>query len=270
VSAEARRGARTVVRVEVVADRTGERACDDGFLRLKRFLVRSVYEDGSRSAPYPCDMVSRPDPDAVAVAVYALGDPDGGSRDVVVVLRENVRPPVHFRGVKPLVQPDAVRRTMLLETVAGILEPDDAGPGGVERRAAHEAREEVGVPVAPEGVEPLGAELFTSPGVTDEKVHFRAARADLAARGHPAGDGSVMEEAGEVVVLPLADAIAGCRDGRIPNMVTEVALVRLAERLGYVPQLGRFVDELPPDLAARWRTLGLARAPTAGRGPGRR
>ena len=42
-------------------------------------------------------------------------------------------------------------------------------------------------------------------------------------------------------------------------MKTEIALLRLADHLGYVPQLGCFADELPPELRARYRTLGVAR-----------
>ncbi len=73
----------------------------------------------------------------------------------------------------------------------------------------------------------------------------------------PAGDGSVMEEGTRVVVLELHDAITRCREGTIPDMKTEIGLLRLAEALGYLPQLGMFVDELPEDVRARFRRLGL-------------
>jgi len=39
------------------------------------------------------------------------------------------------------------------------------------------------------------------------------------------------EEVGGLVVLPLAEALTRCRDGRIADMKTEIALRRLAERL---------------------------------------
>ena len=39
-------------------------------------------------------------------------------------------------------------------------------------------------------------------------------------------------------------------------MKTEIALLRLADHVGYLPSLGCFVDELPADLRARWRSLG--------------
>jgi hypothetical protein len=62
-------------------------------------------------------------------------------------------------------------------------------------------------------------------------VFFVAAEADLEAAAPPPGDGSVMEEAGGLVILDLDDAIARCRDG-VADMKTEIALVRLRDRLG--------------------------------------
>ena len=43
----------------------------------------------------------------------------------------------------------------------------------------------------------------------------------------------------------LGEAIAMCRDGRVPDMKTEVALLRLADHLGYVPALDAFIKDLP-------------------------
>ena len=60
-----------------------------------------------------------------------------------------------------------------------------------------------------------------------------------------------MEEAASLVTLELAEAIEACRSGAIPDMKTELGLLRLADHLGYLPQLRCFVDELPPALAAR-------------------
>ena len=92
------------------------------------------------------------------------------------------------------------------------------------------------------------------------QITFRAVRAALSALEPPGGDGSVMEEGGGVWVLPLEEAIEACRTGAIPDMKTEIALLRLADHLAYVPSLGRFVDELPEDLRAAWSPLGTERA----------
>jgi hypothetical protein len=57
--------------------------------------------------------------------------------------------------------------------------------------------------------------------------------------------------------MRLRDAIAACRTGEVPDMKTEIALLRLADAVGYVPALDAFVDDLPPDLRARWAPVGV-------------
>jgi ADP-ribose pyrophosphatase len=245
-----------VADVEVVEDRTAGSRADEGFLRVRRLLLRTVWADGGRSTPYPCDVVSRSRTDAVAVVLYDVR-PEGARRRPWVALKTGLRAPVFLRRHARLVQPDARPYAVLAEVVAGMLEPEDAGAGGVEKRAAREAHEEAGASLRPEAVEPLGAESFPSPGVTDEKVHFRAARAPLSGRLEPEGDGSPMEEGGGTWVLPLDEAVAACRAGDIPDMKTEVALLRLADRLGYVPGLRAFADELPEAWRGRWSPPGL-------------
>ena len=254
--------AREVLDVEIVEDRTAGSRSDEGFLRVRRLVLSNVYADGTRSAPYPCDVVSRSRTDAVAVVLYdVVPDGPGGKHVVRVALKTGLRAPVFLRRNLSLVQPDARRYGVIAEIVAGMLESDDGGAAGIERRASHEAREEAGLAVPPSDVVPLGAEAFPSPGVTDEKVHFRAARAAIDERGLPEGDGSVMEEGGGVIVMTLEEAIEACRTGGIPDMKTEIALLRLADHLGYVASLGCFVDELPEEVRARWRPLGVPESP---------
>ena len=67
-------------------------------------------------------------------------------------------------------------------------------------------------------------------------------------------------EATRPVVLDLTEALAMCRDGRIPDMKTEVGLLRLADSLGYIPQLSCFVDELPVAVQKRYHTPGLKKS----------
>lgn len=221
---------RTPRAVEIVEDRTSKSRCDVGFLKLRRLVVRTRYDDGSASGDYPCDVVSRPDPDAVAALLYRRG---AGGR-VTVVLKEGPRPPIYLRRGKPLVRPEARESPMLIELAAGVLEPADAGPGGLARRAAHEVAEETGYCLDPVAFRELGDGSFASPGTSDEKVYFcEAELADTGSTRGPSGDGSVMEEGTRAVELDLGEAIRMCRDGRIPDMKTEVALLRLADRLGY-------------------------------------
>ena len=241
-----------VTELEIVEDRTEGSLADEGFLRVRRYLLRHVHADGSRGAPYPCDVMSRKDVDAVAVILY-----ERSGRRVQVVLKEGVRPPVYLRRTKELVQPDEADRLMVIEMAAGVLEAGDRGDGAIERRAAAEAEEECGTAIDPAGVHALGGPSFPSPGVTDEKVFFASAAVRLADAVAVAGDGSGMEEGTRRVVMELRDAIAACRDGRIPDMKTELALLRLCDQLGYLPQLDAFVDELPESVRARFDPPGI-------------
>jgi ADP-ribose pyrophosphatase len=236
--------------IEVVEDRTAGSRPDEGFLRVRRLMLRNTYADGTRSEPYACDVVSRRRTDAVAVVLHDGGD--GGSPRVL--LRLCVRPPVTLRRELTVFHEERAH-LLLAEIVAGVLEDTDDRPGGVEARAAIESEEEAGLSVDPAEVQRLGAPLFPSPGITDEKVHLRACRAPLERRGPARGDGSPMEHGGDVWLLPLREAIRLCREGTIPDMKTEVALLRLADHLGYVPALDRFVGDLPEDLRRRAEAL---------------
>ncbi len=157
--------------IEIVEDRTAASRPDEGFLRLRRLLLRNRYADGTRSRAYACDVVSRRYVDAVAIVLHDR--PVDGSSRVRVALRESARPPVLLRDDAPAADPTSGTLALLPEIVAGVIEEDDLAPGGIDRRAAAECEEEAGFAVAPEAVRPLGTPSFPSPGVTDEKVHFR-------------------------------------------------------------------------------------------------
>jgi ADP-ribose pyrophosphatase len=244
--------------IEIIADRTAESRCDDGFLSLARLRLRNEYSDGSHSRVYDCDVVSRPGADAVVAVLYEID----GRRRVRVLLRDMPRAPIYLRVHKRFVHPDPRIYLSLRELVAGIVEASDAaGDAGLHRRAAVESHEEVALAIPAEAFHTLGGETFASPGMSDEKLYFCAAPAELGAAQPGAGDGSAMEEGADVVVLDLGDAIAACRAGEIPDMKTELGLLRLADHLGYVTQLGCFVDELPEILQARYRSLGIRAAP---------
>jgi len=245
-----------VADIEIIADETAESRCDEGFLRVRRFVLRNTYTDGSVSPPYACDVVSRRSTDAVAVVLWHRDD-DGR---VMVHYREGTRPPVWLRRHKQDELPfkDPQPFDVLGEIVAGVLEADDHGRPGVHRRGALEAKEEAGFDVDPAEVRDLGpGGLFPTPGVTDEKIYLVAAEVDPSARTVAEGDGSVLEEGTRVVTTPLREAIAACRRGELADAKTELGLLRLADLLGYLPQLDCFVDELPPELRARYDRLGV-------------
>jgi ADP-ribose pyrophosphatase len=246
-----------LIEIEIVADRTRQSTCDSGFLRVSRLELRNRYADGSRSAPYPCDIVSRPGSDAVVAVLYERSA-QGGVR---VLMREAPRAPVYLRRHKRFVHPDPREYLSITEVVAGIVEEADGpGPAGRRLRAAREAHEEAGCEISAERFVEIGGETFASPGTSDEKLYFCASEAELGAAREAPGDGSVMEEAGRLVVMDLAAAIEACRSGAIPDMKSEVALLRLADHLGWLPELRMFASELPPELRARYRRLGVAPA----------
>jgi len=240
--------------IEIIEDRTAASTCDEGFLRLKRLQLRNRYRDGSLSAVYPCDVVSRPGSDAVVAVLYERG----AAGRPAVLLRESPRAPIYLRRFEEFEHPDPRVYRSLLEVVAGIVEAGDgSGPEGLRYRAAIEAREEAGVECLRGSIQEIGDGSFASPGTSDEKVYYCAAEIAPGERCPPTGDGSVMEECAELVTRELREAIAACRTGEIPDMKTEIGLLRLADHLGYIPQLDCFVADLPEELAQRYSALGI-------------
>lgn len=247
--------------IEIVEDLTSKSRCDEGFLRVARLRIRNVYRDGSRSEVYPCDVVSRPGSDAVVALLYEIDD----ARRILVLMRRSPRAPIYLRRHKRFVHPDPCEYVSIAEVVAGLVEEGDGiGPSGLRHRAALEAEEEAGCRVPPELFHPVGGETFASPGTSDEKLYYCAGPVRVAEARVPSGDGSVMEECAELVVRELAEAIEACRRGEIPDMKSEVGLLRLADHLGYIPQLRLFAHELPPELRARYSRLGIDAAPERG------
>lgn len=234
------------VSLEVLEDRTAGSRCDEGFLRVRRLRLRHRYEDGSASPPYDCDVVSRRAVDAVAAVLWWR---DAGGRPQVL-LKEGVRPAVWLRRHKELVTPDPGAPLTMAEIVAGLLEPGDGGADGARRRAAAECREEAGVLLDPAAFAPLGTAAFPSPGTADERVEFLCAELPgPPSAGARLGDGSAMEEGTRVLLLDLDEALCRCRDGRIPDMKTELALRRLADRIGWLPGSGWCEPALAEGLA---------------------
>jgi len=216
--------------IEIVEDRTASSRCDEGFLHVRRYRARNRRADGSSSEVYRIDVVDRPSLDAVAVCLWARTP-----RGVEVLLRRQLRPAVHFRSGRQRALPE---KDLLLfeELVAGVLEPGERGLEALRRRAAEEVREEAGLSVRPERLEPLGAGFYMLPGIISEKIHLLAAEVDRGAEAEPyeapvEGDGSPLEEGAELAWRGLDEAIAACERGEIEDAKTEVALRRLRERV---------------------------------------
>lgn len=217
--------------IEILEDLTPRARCDEGFLRLRRLRARNRRADGTASPEYRIDVIDRPTLDAVAVCLWARTP-----RGVEVLTRRGLRPAAYFRRGKPAALPEP-EYLLVEEIVAGVLEPGERGPDALRRRAADEAREEAGVEIAPERLEPLGGPFFVVPGIASEKIHLVAG--EIARGGGPAeldaprdGDGSPLEEGAILRWRELGAAIRACEAGEIEDAKTEIALRRLAARLG--------------------------------------
>ena len=193
-----------------------ERLHEGGFLNIRRVRLRVQRDDGSLSQEGLYDFVERPmGRDAVVVVLWHRA-PAG----ISVLLRTAPRVPLWFR--------DPAVGAQFVEVVAGILEKGEDDWPAIQRRAAAEAHEEAGIVVAPERVEQLGPPGFPTPGMFAERFWFvRAEVDDPGAAIVPPTDGSPFEEGATVAWQPLADALAACDAGRIPDLKTELALRRL-------------------------------------------
>lgn len=215
--------------VQVVVEQ--DSSIEPRWLGLRRLTLRNRRADGTLSAPYFVDYVTRPKGlDAIAVALFARAESRSGWQ---VLLRDGMRPPLYFgRHDDPtLAVPEPERLLFLREIVAGIVEAGDAGEDGLRRRAAAEVHEEAGYEVAPDAIVMLGS-IVPAPGVIPEKLFLSAVEiADPAAQAPLHGDGSPMEEGARTYWVDLDDSIAMCAAGDIIDAKTEIALRRLRDYL---------------------------------------
>ncbi len=215
-------GARPRVRIEVVADRTATSRAAEGFIRVRRVDLVNHYEDGSTSRPYAYDCAERAAMDAVAIVLHTA--------DGRVCLRSSIRPPVAFRKTYAL-PIDGTDDPTLFEIPAGLIEPDERGEEGLRACSARETHEEVGLDVSPSSFSRLGPAVYLTPGLIAEKIHLLHALVDPREAKAPSLDGSPVEENARIEWVPLDEALAACRDGRIEDIKTELGLRRLADAL---------------------------------------
>lgn len=214
-----------VTELEIVEDFTASARCDEGFLQVRRLRVRNRRADGSASPVYRVDVVDRPRLDAVAVLVHRTGP--GG---VEVLTRQNLRPAAYFRKDREPAVPDGRSHLFCEEIVAGLLEPGDTGEAGLRHRCAQEVLEEAGFDVSPDEVELLGPPFLVAPGIISEKIFLAAV--DVSGKPHQRaeGDGSPLEEGGELRWRPVAEARQAIERGDLQDAKTEIALNRFLAR----------------------------------------
>lgn len=183
------------------------------------------FPDGTVSEPFVYDAVERSRLDAVVVAAHFRDA--GGERHVF--LRSCLRPPLLLRSMEMRPIPEKETLGGLWELPAGLVEEDERSPEGLQRCAARELLEEVGVEVAPAALLPLGPSSFPAPGFIGERHFFFHVEVKGPTRATPTEDGSALERHALVASIPLREALALTRTGEIEDEKTELALRRLAE-----------------------------------------
>lgn len=213
------------IKLQVVEDLTPPQPA--GFTRLVRRRIVAMTPDGARSAPFVYDEVDRKSIDAVVVAAYFF-TADGVAH---VYLRSATRPPVALRDAGRSPFTELRDHLGLWELVAGLVEPDEISPSGVIDCARRELAEEIGFEVDRERIQVLGPSTLPCPGVIGERHYFYCVQVDPQRRRSPSLDGSVLEQLGAVIEVPLMDALAACRTGEIEDAKTELGLRRLFDHL---------------------------------------
>lgn len=213
---------RPAVEIELVRDESESMRSSEGFVRVRRLVLRNRYADGSKSREYRYDCAERDAMDAVGVLLI-----DRAGR---VCLRSSIRPPLALRPGYSLPLPsEESSDPTLFEIPAGLVEVDEKGEDGLRGCCARETLEEVGLEVDASAFARLGPAVYLTPGLIAEKIHVFVAEVDSSATGAPTMDGSPVEERAKIEWVPLAEALEACRDGRIRDIKTEVALRRLEE-----------------------------------------
>lgn len=163
------------------------------------------------------------------VRIETVRTPDGGevAREIVEHLDAVAAVPVTEDGdVIMLRQYRQALRSYLMEIPAGVLDVpgelnDDAVRRELQEEIGHDARELTFL-----------ATFYNSAGWTTESTHVYLARS-LVATGLPDGFEAKAEEADmEILRIPLTDAVASARSGKISDAKTLVGLLLVGDRLG--------------------------------------
>lgn len=208
---------------------------ENGFLKIKRNLVKAHYPDGTISEPFEVDSVMRSRPDAVVIVGHFIGDSYYGQHqgERHVWLRSALRPALSFRDYKSsnLLENEYVSNQY--ELPAGLTESNEIGLEGMKAAATREFEEEVGYKIDPKYFNLLGHRIFPSVGIAGERLFFFEVQTNpLESRPEPLLDGHALEYGGIVTPVPLAEALDLCDKGYLPDAKTEIGLRRLYNKYG--------------------------------------
>jgi len=204
-----------LVRARLVHDGSEGALALGGFLGVRRLTVALTAPDGTESAPFAYDVVTRRALDASVIVAHFV---TAGVRHVF--LRSCPRPPLLLAdGADPV-------DGNLWELAAGLVEPGESP----REAAVRELHEELGFELPEPRLVPLGPSSYPVPALLAERHHYFEVEVDPLLRQKPLEDGSAVEANALVVTLSLEAALASCRDGAIKDAKTELGLRRLAER----------------------------------------
>jgi len=213
--------------IDVVAER---RAPGGAFLEPLFRTCRTRSKEGTLSAEFVYEEVDRKALDAVVVVAHFLHSDKKGNTTRYVILRSAVRPPVVLRRQERSPIPEPGNRA-LWELVAGLVEAHASGAEAPSQAAARELFEEAGFQVDAQELKSLGPSSFPSPGVIAERHFFFQVEVDPRKQSRPTLDGSPLEEAGELIAVPLHVALDAARRGLLADAKTELGLRRFSEYL---------------------------------------
>lgn len=220
-----------------------------GYMKLRR--ARATFQVEGTTQSERGLLLSGPGHDVVIVAAVMF-DPVGQPH--LVFKGGDTRPARTLRG-EPYVK---------VGSIGGRL--DHAGVG-LGETAILELAEETGARVEGGAIWALSRVASpTMPELSTEADHYYAAVVHFPEGARPTGDGGGMELTSVLrpVAYEAAQALAAIDAGVVGEGArARVAATRALACLGYLPLLGRFVDELSPTWRGRFDPLGLPRAERA-------
>lgn len=193
-----------------------------------RFLHHNLLSVSHLHSPqkekYSYEVIRRRGEDSVAVAIFT--EMKG---EIYVGLKKVVRIAVLARKLKDEPIVCDLKKSLLLEVVAGSLEDNDRSR---KSRAKEEILEEAGFLVKTKEIFSLGKPFFTSPGQSTEKIYPFAVYVDIKSKMEEIGDGSIVEKENErVKFYPFKKIVKMLKRGLIEDAKTEVTLMRLFFKL---------------------------------------
>lgn len=225
-----------------------DKAWYDGFMKMRRFDVDIARPGSAQIETRAIDVLSGPGHNCSMAAPLVIG-PDG--LPSVVLKAGDTRAARLLRG-EPYVR---------IGMIGGRWDKvgADAKKIGLE-----EIAEEIGAKLVPNGYLALGDKLSpTMPHESTEADRYFVALVRLEdGAAPPAGDGGGMEVAGlmKPVAMSVAAGLKAMDDGSVGEGArARTAYARAFDKIGYIPELGRYVHDIPA-LRKQFDTMGLGAA----------